>query len=80
MPFFPASARASPHSFDSMSVETALKLFLFFKFFFLALKLFKRKQIWVPLVVWVLESVVIPQMFLWMVALDTYLSGVREFC
>lgn len=67
MPFFPASARASLPNFDSWSAETALKLF-------------QRKQIWVPLVVWVLGSVVTPQIFLWMAALDTYLSWAREFC
>lgn len=44
MPFFPASAGASPYGFDSWSAETALKLF-------------KGKQIWKSLVVWVLGSV-----------------------
>lgn len=67
LPFFPASARASPPSFGSLSAETALKLF-------------QRKQIWVPLVVWVLGSVVTPQIFLWMATLDTYFSWAREFC
>ena len=47
MPFFPASAWASPHSFGSLSAETALKLF-------------KRKWTWVPLVVWVLGSLATP--------------------